>query len=295
MKFTKMHGLGNDYVCVNCFEEKIANPARLAQIVSGRHFGIGADGLILIGRSQRADVQMRIFNADGSVAEMCGNGIRCVAKYVYERKLTEPGGAFSIPGQPPCPASLKIETGRGILTVGLIIDGSDRVEKVCVNMGQPILTPRDISVNLSGEKVLEEPIEILGQRLLMSCVSMGNPHAIFFCDDVASVELEMVGPAIENHSLFPSRTNVHFVQVDRPAEFTMRTWERGSGITLACGTGACAALVAAALTGRTERVCTAHSPGGDLDLNWCEEDNCLYMTGPAVEVFEGLFQWPGCR
>jgi len=290
MRFSKMHGLGNDYVYVNCFEEKIEDPAKLAQIVSDRHFGIGADGLILISPSQTADVRMRIFNADGSEAEMCGNGIRCVAKYAYEHKLAEAGGAFSVPGQPPCPASLNIETGNGILTVGLITDSNDKVEKVCVNMGQPVLTPKDIPVKLSGEKVIEEPIEILGQKLLMTCVSTGNPHATFFCDDVGSIELEKLGPAIENHRLFPNRVNVHFVQVDKPTKFTMRTWERGSGITLACGTGACACCAAAVLTGRCGRICTAHLPGGDLDLNWCEEDNCVYMTGPAVEVFEGT--WP---
>jgi len=290
MRFTKMHGLGNDYVYVNCFEEKIEDPAKLAQIVSDRHFGIGADGLILICPSQTADVRMRMFNADGSEAEVCGNGIRCVAKYAYEHKLAKASGSFSVPGQPPCPASLNIETGKGVLTVGLTTDSSNKVEKVCVNMGQPVLTPKDIPVKLSGEKVIEEPIEILGQKLLMTCVSMGNPHATFFCDDVRSIELEKLGPAIENHSLFPNRVNVHFVHVDKPMEFTMRTWERGSGITLACGTGACGCCVAAVLTGRCERICTAHLPGGDLDLNWCEEDNCVYMTGPAVEVFEGI--WP---
>jgi len=298
MRFTKMHGLGNDYVYVNCFEEKVENPAELAQIVSDRHYGIGADGLILIcpstalraGPSKKADVRMRIFNADGSEAEMCGNGIRCVAKYVYEHKLAEPGGKFSVPGQRPCPASLKIETGSGVLTVGLIINDNGKVRKVCVNMGQPVLTPKDIPVKLSGEKVVEEPIEILGRQLQMTCVSMGNPHSVFFCDDVGLIELEELGPAIENNEFFPNRVNVHFVQIDSPAEFTMRTWERGSGITMACGSGACACCVAAVLTGRAKRECTAHLPGGDLDLNWCREDNCVYMTGPAVEVFEGV--WP---
>ncbi len=290
MRFTKMHGLGNDYVYVNCFEEKIENPGKLAQTVSDRHRGIGADGLILIDRSQTADVRMRIFNTDGSEAEMCGNGIRCVAKYSYEHKLAEAGGPFPVPGHPPCPTSLNIETGNGVLTVGLVTDDNNKVEKVCVNMGQPILTPKDIPVKLPGEKVIEQPIEIIGQKMLMTCVSMGNPHAVFFCDDVGLIELEKIGPIIENHKLFPSRTNVHFVQVDNPTEFTMRTWERGSGITLACGTGACACCVAAVLTSRGKRACTAHLPGGELDLNWCEEDNCVYMTGPAVEVFEGT--WP---
>ncbi len=290
MRFTKMHALGNDYVYVNCFEEKVKNPAELARIVSDRHKGIGADGLILICPSQSADARMRIFNADGSEAEMCGNGIRCVAKYVYEHKLAKAGGAFSVPGQLTCPASLKIETGNGILTIGLIINDSDKVEKVCVNMGRPILTPKDIPVKLPGEKVVEQPIEILGQELLMTCVSMGNPHAVFFCDDTGLIELEKLGPAIENHKLFPNRTNVHFVQVDKPTELTMRTWERGSGITMACGSGACACCIAAVLTDRAKRVCTAHLPGGELNLNWCKEDNCIYMTGPATEVFEGV--WP---
>jgi diaminopimelate epimerase len=171
-----------------------------------------------------------------------------------------------------------------------MLDKKNKVQKVCVNMGQPILRPKDIPVKLAGEKIIEQPIEILGRKLLMTCVSMGNPHAVFFCDDVDSIELEKLGPAIENHPLFPNRVNVHFVQTDNPGEFTMRTWERGSGITMACGSGACASCVAAVLAGRQERVCTAHLDGGDLDLNWCEKDDCVYMAGPAVEVFEGI--WP---
>jgi diaminopimelate epimerase len=290
MRFTKMHGIGNDYVYVNCFDEKIEDPVALALIISDRHRGVGGDGLILIAPSKTADVRMRIFNADGSEAEMCGNGIRCVAKYAYEHKLARAGGEFSVPGQQSFPASLTIETGNGILTVGLIIEDNDKVQKVCVNMGRPILSPRDIPVNLPGERVVAQPIEVLGQELSMTCLSMGNPHAVFFCDDVSLIELEKLGPAIEKHSLFPNRINVHFVQINKPAEFTMRTWERGSGITMACGTGACAVCVAAALNGRQGRICTGHLPGGDLDLNWCEQDNCVYMTGPAEEVFEGI--WP---
>ncbi len=292
MKFTKMHGLGNDYVFVNCFKEKVRNPVKLAKTISDRHLGVGSDGLILICPSSKADVRMRIFNADGSEAEMCGNGIRCVAKYVYEHKLVKAGGGFSVPGckQVSYPALLNIETGYGVLKVGLVIGKNNKVRKVCVNMGQPTLAPKDIPVKLAGEKVVEEPIEILGQSLQMTCVSMGNPHAVFFCDDVGLVEIEKLGPAIENHSIFPNRTNVHFVQVDRLSEFTMRTWERGSGITQASGTGSCACCVAAVLTSRCERRCTAHLPGGELDLYWCQEDNCVYMTGPAVEVFEGT--WP---
>jgi diaminopimelate epimerase len=290
MRFTKMQGIGNDYVYVNCFKEKIADPVKLAQIVSDRHFGIGSDGLILIGPSRKADVRMRIFNADGSEAEMCGNGIRCVAKYTYEHKLVKAGEPFAVPGQPPCPASLDIETVSGIKTVGLTIDDNNKVQRVCVNMGQPVLAAKDIPVNLPVKEVIEQPMQFLNRAFVMTCVSMGNPHAVFFRDDVSLVELEKFGPAIEKHSIFPNRTNVHFVQVDNPAEFIMRTWERGSGITLACGTGACACCVAAVLTGRGKRVCTAHLPGGDLELNWCQEDNCVYMTGPAVEVFKGV--WP---
>jgi diaminopimelate epimerase len=290
MKFTKMHGLGNDYIYVNCFDEKIDNPVQLAQIVSDRHKGIGADGLILIMPSESSDVRMRIFNADGSEAEMCGNGIRCVAKYAYEHKLAKTGGSFSLPDKTDSySSSLKIETGNGILTVGLVVDDRDKVEKVCVNMGQPILAPKDIPVNMSGDNIIEQPIEIVGKELLMTCVSMGNPHAIFFCENVDSIELEKLSPAIENHTLFPNRINVHFVQTEKPTEFVMRTWERGSGITMACGTGACAVCVAGALTGRAERKCTGHLPGGDLNLNWCKEDNCVYMTGPATEVFEGIW------
>jgi diaminopimelate epimerase len=289
MRFTKMHGLGNDYVYVNCFDEKVEEPAKLATIVSDRHSGIGADGLILICPSQIADVRMRIFNADGSEAEMCGNGIRCVAKYAYEHKLAQPGDSFSVPGQMPSPASLSIETGNGVLTVGLITDENGKVQKVCVNMGQPILASKDIPIKLHLENVIEQPLEILGQQLLLTGVSMGNPHAVFFTDDVEMVELDKIGPVIEREPIFPNRVNVHFVEIQGPAEFKMRSWERGSGITLACGTGACACCVAAVLTGRCERVCTAYLPGGSLDLNWCEEDNCVYMTGSAVEVFEGVF------
>jgi len=287
MRFTKMHGSGNDYVYVNCFEEKINNPSKLAQVVSDRHKGIGADGLILIARSEKADVLMRMFNADGSEAEMCGNGVRCLAKYSYEHKLAQAGPAFEVPGQETFAASLKIETAKGIVTVGLQTDKNDKVQKVCVNMGEPILRARDIGVKLEADMVIDEPIEVLGHQLLMTCVSMGNPHAVFFCDDVGLIELEKLGPAIENHELFVNRTNVHFVQVDKKDEFTMRTWERGSGITLACGTGACASLVAGVLTKQCRRISIGHLPGGDLQLNWSEKDNCVYMTGPAVEVFEG--------
>jgi len=285
-----MQGLGNDYIYVNCFEQKIRNPAKLAKIVSDRHFGIGADGLILVGPSRKAHAKMRIFNADGSEAEMCGNGIRCVAKFTYERKLAKPAGAFNVPCQKPCPASLKIETRNGVITVGLLTDKDDKVQKVCVNMGQPILTPEDIPVKLPVKNLIDQPMQFMNRAFIMTCVSMGNPHAVFFRDDVDSVDLEKFGPAIENHDIFPNRINVHFVQVIRPGKLKIRTWERGSGVTLACGTGACACCVAGVLTNRSRRVVTAQLPGGDLNLNFSEADNCVYMTGPAVEVFEGC--WP---
>jgi diaminopimelate epimerase len=221
---------------------------------------------------------------------MCGNGIRCVAKYSYEHKLAKAGGPLSVPGLPPCSASLNIETARGVSPVGLIIDDNDKVQQVCVNMGQPRLAAKDIPVKLPIREVIEQPMRIQNRALRITCVSMGNPHAVFFCEDAASIDLARIGPVIENHSIFPNRVNVHFVQMKNRTEFAVRTWERGSGITLACGTGACACLVAAVLTGRAERACTGHLPGGDLRLKWCEEDNCVYMMGPAVEVFEGI--WP---
>lgn len=290
MRFTKMHGLGNDYIYVNCFEETVDDPAEVARLISDRHRGVGGDGLILISPSDLADFQMRIFNADGSEAEMCGNGLRCAAKYAYEHNLAKAGSSFSMPGQNPLDSSLMVETGSGILKVGLFVDGEDKVEKVCVNMGQPILAPEDIPVSLPGEDIIDVDFEILSEQLKMTCVSMGNPHAVFFCDHIEDVELELLGPAIEMHSIFPNRINVHFVQVVGPDRFIMRTWERGSGITMACGTGACACCVAVVLTGRGQRVCTAELSGGELELNFSEVDNCVYMTGPAVEVFEG--DWP---
>lgn len=289
MRFTKMHGLGNDYVYVNCFEEHIENPARLARLISDRHTAIGSDGLILICPSEIADVRMRMFNADGSEAQMCGNGIRCVAKYAYEHGIAKGSDGFSLPGHRAFEASMEIETGRGVLQLGLTIGDDGKVEKVCVNMGPPILTPKEIPVLLDGDNIIEAPIEAGNRQLLMTCISMGNPHAVIFADELESIELENIGPVIENHELFPERINVHFVKVDSAEEFTMRTWERGSGITLACGTGACACCVAATLTGRCGRSVKAHLPGGELELNWSKADNCVYMTGPAEEVFSGTW------
>lgn len=290
MQFTKMHGLGNDYVYVDCFAQTIDNPADLAVRVSDRHFGIGSDGLILIEPSDIADARMRMFNADGSEAQMCGNGIRCVAKYVYDHNLARTNTEFSLPGQETFPTSLRIETGRGILTVGLQLGQDGLVSRVCVNMGQPILESARIPVAADSPSVVNLPLHIDQQELSMTCVSMGNPHAVFFCENLSVIDLPHLGPIIERHELFPERVNVHFVKPDAPDEFTMKTWERGSGITLACGTGACACAVAGALIGQCGRIVTAHLPGGDLRLNWCEQDNCVYMTGPAAEVFTGV--WP---
>ncbi|MFC1763550.1 diaminopimelate epimerase [Planctomycetota bacterium] len=290
MKFTKMQGLGNDYVYINGFETQLADPAAMARLVSDRHFGIGADGLILIAPSETADARMRIFNADGSEAEMCGNGLRCVAKYVYDHGLAQSRGPFALPGENPSyHESLCIETGNGPLTVGLSVDSTGRVDKVCVNMGMPKLVPAEIPMTLSSPKAIDVPIEIASEIMKMTCLSMGNPHAVIFVDDLSTVKLMAQGSAIENHPLFPNRTNVHFVQIEDKETLLVKTWERGSGITLACGTGACACCVAAVLTQRADRACTARLPGGDLILNWHASDSCVYMTGPAVEVFEGTW------
>jgi diaminopimelate epimerase len=289
MRFTKMHGAGNDYVYVDCFRHPTPDdPAETARQIADRHYGVGGDGLILICSSKVADARMRMFNADGSEAEMCGNGIRCVAKYVYDHAIC----------QRP---ALRIETGAGVLTVELeIADGL--VERARVDMGRPILEPAKIPVALpnapSENRLVNYPldrqlvleiaswIEECGLDSRMTCVSMGNPHLVIYCDHVAAVPLATIGPELEAHPVFPKRINVHFVEVHSPAEVTMRTWERGSGITLACGTGASAVCVAGVLAGRTERTILAHLPGGDLELEWAENEH-VYMTGPAVEVFSG--------
>jgi len=273
MKFTKMHGIGNDYVYVNGFEETVPNPAALAREVSHRHFGIGADGLILVMPSKEADVRMRIFNADGSEAEMCGNGIRCVAKYAYERGLA-------------AKEQIRVETLAGVKTLQPTVAGG-KVEKVCVNMGRPILERVEIPMAGVPGRVVDEPLRVDGlPPLRVTCVSMGNPHCVIFVDAVESVPLAEWGPKIERHPVFPNRINVHFVQALSRGELKMATWERGSGATLACGTGASAVCVAGVLNGRSDRQVLIHLPGGDLDLEWADDDN-VYMTGPAVEVFTG--------
>ncbi len=289
MKFTKMQGAGNDYVYVDCFQERLPDdPAALARSIADRHFGVGGDGLILICPSSVADARMRMFNADGSESEMCGNGVRCVAKYVYDHGIRRA-------------PQLRIETGRGVLSLDLLIS-NDKVERVRVDMGAPIFAPAEVPADWPGERIVDAPApddwnlsrlawtQDCGLDPRMTCLSMGNPHLTLYCQRVSDVPLEQIGPRLENASIFPRRINVHFVQVHSPAEVTMRTWERGSGVTLACGTGASAVCVAGVLTGRTQRKILAHLPGGDLELEWSDANDHVTMTGPAVEVFSGV--WP---
>lgn len=277
MKFTKMHGIGNDYIYVNCFEESVQDPAQLAVKISDRHFGVGGDGLILIRPSDRAAVRMQIFNADGSEAEMCGNGLRCVAKYVFDRKMVREG-------------RFPVETGAGILTVE-VIPGKDRIaEKVRINMGRPRLKRGEIPMAGHPEaQAIRERIEVWGRSFEFTAVSMGNPHCVIFLEeDLDAFDLARFGPAIERHSLFPKRINVEFVRRLGPRELAQRTWERGSGETLACGTGASAVCVAANLLGLAEKKALIHLRGGDLDLEWAE-DGSVFKTGPAAEVFTGEY------
>ncbi|MBX6313174.1 MAG: diaminopimelate epimerase [Isosphaeraceae bacterium] len=275
MKFTKMHGLGNDYVYVSLFDQKVPSddlPA-LARAVSDRHFGIGSDGLILIGPSERADARMRMFNADGSEAEMCGNGVRCVAKYIYDHGIA-PRDVVTV------------ETGRGVLTLGIEAEGG-KARRVRVDMGPPILKAAEIPTTLPGDPPIEAPLTVDGRAWRVTAVSMGNPHAVIYVEEVARFPVETLGPLVEQHPAFPRRVNAHFVEVLSPNEVRMRTWERGSGITLACGTGACAVCVAGVLTRRTGRKLLAHLPGGDLELEWPADGASVFMTGPATEVFSG--------
>ncbi len=274
MKFTKMQGIGNDYVYVNCFEENVKNPSELSIVISDRHFGIGSDGLILIMPSQVADARMRIFNADGSEAQMCGNGIRCVSKYLYEYGIKKSD-------------RMTIETGAGLKTIELTIK-SDSVTQVKVAMGTPELLRNEIPMLGDNVQVINEPLQVNDTVLYVTCVSMGNPHCITFVDDVGSIDLSTTGRAIENHELFPERINAHFVQQISADKVKMRTWERGSGETLACGTGAVATGVACVLNNLTERIISTQLPGGKLTVEWTD-DNKTYMTGPAEIVFTG--QW----
>lgn len=274
MKFTKMHGAGNDYVYVNCFEEQVANPAGVAITVSNRNFGIGSDGLILIMPSDKADVRMRMFNSDGSESEMCGNGIRCVAKYAYDHGIV-------------AKTEITAETGAGILTLQLFPNQANKIERVRVNMGPPRLSRAEIPMNGNpAPQVVAEELTVLDKTFKITCVSMGNPHCIIYVDDVDNFPVATYGPLIENHQLFPRRTNVEFIQIISRSEVKQRTWERGAGETLACGTGASAVCVAGVLNNLTDRKILNHLAGGDLELEWLE-NGPVFMTGPATEVFSG--------
>jgi diaminopimelate epimerase len=272
-----MHGSGNDFVFVDCFGQRVERPGELAKAICDRHFGVGGDGLILILPSTVADVRMQLFNADGSEAELSGNGIRCLAKYVYDHGLAKAN-------------PLRVETAAGIKAIDLTVGPDGKVAAATVDMGEPILQPRRIPVAVEGDRAVDVPISAGGTTFRMTCVSMGNPHAVIFVDDVAAVELERLGPELEHHAMFPQRVNVNIVQVHSSSEVSMHTWERGCGITLACGTGASAACVAGVLTGRSGRQILAHLPGGDLRVAWRQDNNHVYLTGPAAEVFSG--DWP---
>lgn len=274
MKFTKMHGLGNDYVYVNCFEEKIDNPPAVARFVSDRHFGIGSDGLIMINPSKTADFEMEMYNADGSRGEMCGNGIRCVAKYVYDYGLTDK-------------TQISVETLGGIKYLDLTVEDG-KVLLVKADMGKPELEADLIPIISEREQVIDEPIEVDGKEYHMTGVSMGNPHAVIYVDDVKGLDLEKIGPKFENHERFPKRINTEFVHCIDRQTVEMRVWERGSGETLACGTGACAVAVSSILNNLTDTQVTVKLLGGDLQIEWDKEKDRVFMTGPAKVVFDGV-------
>ena len=275
MKFTKMQGCGNDYIYVNCFEEKVPNPSETAIKVSDVHFGIGSDGMILISPSESADFKMSMYNADGSEGKMCGNGIRCVAKYVYDNGLTDK-------------TTNTVETLSGIKTLDLTIEDG-RAVSVKVDMGKAQTKPELIPVIMPGDKsiVKNEPVVIDGKEYRITCVSMGNPHCIVFVDSVKDIDIEKIGPMFENNPIFPDRINTEFIQVTDRKNINMRVWERGSGETFACGTGACASVVAGVLNGKTDNEVCVHLLGGDLDIKYMEEDGTVFMTGPAVTVCKG--------
>ena len=274
MKFTKMHGLGNDYVYVNCFEEKIDNPPAVARFVSDRHIGIGSDGLIMINPSKTADFEMEMYNADGSRGEMCGNGIRCVAKYVYDYGLTDK-------------TQISVETLGGIKYLDLTVEDG-KVSLVKVDMGKPELEADRIPIISEREQVIDEPIEVDGKEYHMTGVSMGNPHTVIYVDDVKGLDLEKIGPKFENHERFPKRINTEFVHCIDRQTLEMRVWERGSGETLACGTGACAVAVSSILNNLTDTQVTVKLLGGDLQIEWDREKDRVFMTGPATVVFDGV-------
>ncbi len=273
MKFTKMHGCGNDYVYVNCFEEKVDDMPNMARLVSNRNFGIGSDGLICILPSDKADFKMQMYNMDGSYSPMCGNGIRCVAKYVYDKGLCDK-------------TEITVETGGMIKILELNVENG-LVKTVKVDMGTPELRPQFIPIAEQGRSFIERSVIVDGEEVFLTAINVGNPHAVIFVPNVDSADVKGLGPKIENHPLFPEKTNVEFVEVIDRETLKMRVWERGSGETLACGTGASASLVAAVLTGRAEEQATVRLLGGELFIQWDREENSLYMTGPAVTVFDG--------
>ena len=278
MKFTKMHGIGNDYVYVNCLQEKVDNPSEVAKFVSDRHFGVGSDGLILIKPSQIADCEMDMYNLDGSQGAMCGNGIRCVAKYVYDYGIVPK-------------TTLRIATKSGIKELNLTVENG-KVSLVRVNMGSPILEASKIPVVSDQSQAVNQPIKVNGHTYYFTGVSMGNPHAVVYLDDVDNLDIEKIGPAFEKHPVFPDRVNTEFVKVIDRKTLKMRVWERGSGETLACGTGACAVAVSSILNNLTEEEVTVKLLGGDLKIHWDRLENLVYMTGPATTVFDGEITLP---
>lgn len=273
MKFTKMHGISNDYIYINGATEKIYNPSDVAIKLSDRHTGIGSDGIVMILPSKTCDFRMRMFNSDGSEAEMCGNASRCVGKYVYDKGLTK-----------KTKVSLETLAGKKILNLH-VVDG--KVDMVTVDMGEPILRGVDIPTIFDLPMVVSQPIVVSGKKILTTCVSMGNPHSVVYVDDVDSLDLEKIGPSYECHPAFPHKTNTEFVEIISRNEVKMRVWERGAGETMACGTGACAVAVASVLNGFTDRDVRVKLRGGDLQIKWDDDDNHVYMTGPATTVYEG--------
>lgn len=273
MRFVKSHGCGNDYVYVNCLEETVRNPGAVARYISDRHFGVGSDGLILIAPSRKADFRMEMYNADGSEGGMCGNGIRCLAKYVYDHGLTDR-------------TRICVETKAGVRQLFLTVKDR-KVTGVKVNMGAPILEADRIPVLSEHRTVIGEPVSVGGRDYRITCVSMGNPHAVTFVEDIAALNLEKTGPLFEHHRMFPQRVNTEFVQLTGGDEIFARVWERGAGETLACGTGACACAAACVLNGYTKERVTVHLPGGDLEIFYDRNHDTIWMDGPAVEVFDG--------
>ncbi len=278
MKFTKMQGCGNDYVYVNCFEEKVENPSELAKIISDRHFGVGSDGLILIMPSEIADCRMRMFNWDGSESEMCGNGVRCVGKYVHDRGIV-------------CKDTITVETLAGIKILKLKLDDKNQTVSLTVDMGEPILKASDIPVVSDENPVKNLTLKAFDKDFTFTCVSMGNPHAVTFIDDVDNFDIEKYGPVLETDKHFPKRANIEFVQIIDKSHLKMRVWERGTGETLACGTGTCATVVAAALNEKSDRSnVDVKLLGGHLQITWDKNDNHVYMTGPAEFSFDGVWE-----